>query len=248
MTGLFESGNSRLHFGWWNGETVIDARHLDYPSTPDGLVPLVHRLLRDEPPERIMACSVSPKYRTALFTALEACAPGKIHIVRTAADLGIRVRYDHPERYGADRALAVLAAYHRFRDSCVVIGAGTAVTVDAVDSCGNVAGGFIVPGAGLMAWALAARTGLPEAPLIEPDGQLGASTETCIARGIANGLEGAVNRLREVAAEAVGSGSRIIVTGGGGKRLFRTLPEGAEYRPELTLEGLGLASRLFAIR
>jgi type III pantothenate kinase len=157
----------------------------------------------------------------------------------------MQVRYDHPERFGIDRALAAHAAYHRFHDSCVVIDAGTAITVDAVDSAGNITGGFIIPGVHTMAWALAVRTGLPEASPGEPDGRLGSGTETCISRGIANGVEGAVRRLLEIAAEEVGSASRIMITGGGGTRIFRTLPDGAEYRPELTLEGLGFASRLF---
>lgn len=242
MTALFEGGNSRLHFGWWDGATVSGVVHGSYPAVADAWTVRIRELLGNDAPELIMACSVSPHHAGALFAALEAEAPGRVRIVGVAADLGVRVRYERPERYGIDRALAALAAHRRFRDSCVVIDAGTAVTVDAVAADGTVVGGYIIPGAETMAHALAAKTGLPPVRPGDPDGLLGTSTETCIGRGISEALAGAVRRLFDRAAESVAAGTRVLVTGGGGRSLIAALPVGAEYRPDLVLEGLGLAS------
>ena len=62
---------------------------------------------------------------------------------------------------GVDRVLAAYAAYRLVNDSCIVIDAGTAVTIDAVTKDGTFAGGFIFPGKDLLSWSLAAKTDLP---------------------------------------------------------------------------------------
>ena len=243
MIALFDSGNSRLHFACWDGETVRNPLHVPYPETIDLLPAMIRRLLSSIPdPERIAACSVSPLYREPLFRILHSQAPGKLVIARTAADLGLRVVYDRPEQYGIDRALAALRAWRLFQKSCVVIDAGTAITVDAIDHDGTVRGGYIFPGADAMAHALASQTGLP---MVSPDMQCrdpGNSTRSCIACGIAGGMAGAVDVLFAKASGTVGSGDRVVITGGGGEKLLPLLSFQAEYRPNLVLEGLGLAS------
>jgi type III pantothenate kinase len=245
MIALFDSGNSRLHFAWWDGETVRNPLHVPYPENPDLFSSLINELLSSIPDiERIAACSVSPLYREPLFGILHSLAPGKLAVARTAADLRVRVQYDHPEDYGIDRALAALSAWTIFRNSCVVIDAGTALTVEAVDRDGTVTGGFILPGAAAMARALASETGLP---FVLPDmGCLspGNSTQSTIAHGIAGGIAGAVDKLYEISSGTVGSGVRVIITGGGGEKLLPLLSFRAEYRPNLVLEGLGLASAI----
>lgn len=221
---------------------VHDAAHLAYPPFPDVLSGMIQGLLGENVPECVAACSVSPKYGAPLFSALSSLVPGKLRMAATAGDIGQRVRYDHPERYGIDRALAALAAYRLFRDSCVVIDAGTAVNIEAVADDGSVSGGYIFPGEEVMAFALAVRTGLPEVTVEDPVSELGNSTKTCISRAIARGTIGAVRCLAERAAEVVGGGERIVITGGGGEILHRFLGIPALYRPDLVLEGLGWVS------
>lgn len=242
MIGLFEGGNSRLHSGRWNSQSVRDVVHTAYPASVDDFAVVVRDLLGASVPDRIAACSVSPRYGAVLFAALKLIVPRGVTVFRTAADLGVDVRYDQPGRYGIDRALAALAAYSRLHASCVVIDAGTAVTVDVVDDEGVVVGGYIFPGLGTLAYGLAARTGLPEVSSGVTGGLPGNSTETCIARGIAEGFAGAVGRLAGRAAGSAGSGNRILVTGGDGERLLDALPPGAEYVPDLALEGLARAA------
>lgn len=242
MTALFDSGNSRLHFAWWDGESLLDAVSRPYPPSPGEISGLVNLLLGDAEPETILACSVSPKYGESLFAALDSRFHDGIRIIRSASDAGIRVFYDMPEQYGVDRALAANAGYRLFHDSCVVVGAGTAVTVDALDGEGMVRGGYIFPGDGVMAFALASRTGLPEVTADWSSDEPGTSTETCISRGISLGMAGAVRLLVERAVERVDCGDRIVITGGSGEKLLRALAIQARYRPFLVLEGLGLLS------
>jgi type III pantothenate kinase len=240
---LFDSGNSRLHFACWDGETIRNPIHEPYPETIDHFPSLIHCLLSSIPnPDSIAACSVSPVYREPLFRILNSLAPGKLAVACTAADLDVQVMYDRPEQFGIDRALAALRAWNIFRNSCVVIDAGTAITVDAIGRDGVVRGGYIFPGAVAMARALASETGLP---LVSPDMQclgVGNSTQNCIACGIAGGIAGAVDALFKRASETVGSFDRVVITGGGGEKLLSLLSFQAEFRPNLVLEGLGLAS------
>jgi type III pantothenate kinase len=242
MTALFDGGNSRLHFAWWDSGSVRGVIHAPYPESGDAIPGLIENLLGGEVPRRIAACSVSPRWGEPLFAAIEARFPGAVCIVRSASDAGVTVRYDRPGSYGVDRALAALAAYRMVKSACVVVDAGTAVTVDAVDGDGVVRGGYIFPGIEALAHGLAAMTGLPLVHITKPEIGIGTDTLSCIERGIAAGIAGAVRFLIESAAGEVKGGDQVIITGGGGEFLMRELSLVACFRPHLVLEGLGFIS------
>ena len=51
---------------------------------------------------------------------------------------------------GEDRLLNAAAAFDKLNQSCVVVDAGTALTIDYIDGKGTFHGGAIVPGAQLI--------------------------------------------------------------------------------------------------
>ena len=71
---------------------------------------------------------------------------------------GVTCGYEDPTRLGVDRWLSVLAARQLSKRPFIVIGLGTAGTLDFVDADGVHKGGFIVPGLRLMTEALFAGT------------------------------------------------------------------------------------------
>ena len=76
-------------------------------------------------------------------------------------ECGINSRYDQPEKLGTDRWAALVAAWHIKQASCVVVNAGTAVTIDALASNngeGEFIGGMILPGIHLMQQSLGVAT------------------------------------------------------------------------------------------
>src|SRR5438067_7799955 len=85
-------------------------------------------------------------------------------LTATAEAAGVINRYANPAQLGADRWAALVAARRRAVEDdvspppCVVINAGTAVTIDALDSDGVFHGGGILPGLRLMLQSLADRT------------------------------------------------------------------------------------------
>ena len=241
MTALFDSGNSRLHFGLWDNGSLLEPASFEYPESPVRLHDLILDLLKNYSVQKAAACSVNSQWREPLFKALNDLLPDECSVFLTVSDIGIDVRYDNPSTYGIDRALAAFAAYRFFKDSCVVIDVGTAVTVDAVTKDGAVAGGYIFPGAASLAQCLSERTDLPEVTVENTGEGIGTSTEQCISYGIAMGVSGAVSHLMSHACDTVKSVNRAIITGGGAPALMNSLPPDVIHKPYLVLEGLGLS-------
>ena len=66
---------------------------------------------------------------------------------------GVRNSYLQTEKLGTDRWAALIAAWHIKQAPCVVVNAGTAVTIDALDNA-TFTGGLILPGMDLMQQSL----------------------------------------------------------------------------------------------
>lgn len=94
---------------------------------------------------------------------------------------GLTNAYIEYQRLGIDRWLAMLGARSIGNNPCVVVDAGTAVTIDVVDHAGQHLGGYILPNVEFSANKLAERSG--KIKLIHPNKPeigLGQSTETCV--------------------------------------------------------------------
>ena len=206
---------------------------------------LVPRLEAADGP--VVVCSVNPPMLARLREAARAAGGDGPHVAGEDFPISIRADVEEPGRVGTDRRLAALAAHRRAGGACIVVDAGTAVTVDAVDDAGTFLGGAIFPGPGLMARSLA--DGTAQLPLVEiasgaADGPaVGRSTEAAIRSGVTRALAGAVERLVRDVAEALGSDVSVYATGG-----YAPPPEdrggsGWQVVPDLVLEGLVLAWR-----
>lgn len=99
--------------------------------------------------------------------------------------------YRTPETLGYDRMASVVAANEQFPDKDIlVIDAGTCITYEFVDSCGQYQGGNISPGLNMRLKALHQFTG--RLPLVASEGEvlpMGKDTETAIRSGVLKGIE-----------------------------------------------------------
>ncbi len=161
-------------------------------------------------------------------------------------DLPLQIDLPEPEKVGIDR-LAAAAAANRLRSPgrpAVVVDCGTAVTVDLLSETGVYLGGAILPGAPLMAKALADGTSkLPQIAALEhglPPAMPGRATAEAIAVGIGWGFRGAVARLVAEARKALGGDAEVVLTGGW-RSAVRDEFSAAKEMPDLVLEGIGLA-------
>lgn len=155
--------------------------------------------------------------------------------------LATRVR--QPHKVGADRLLLALGARALCRAPYVVVGAGTAITVDLVDADGCFAGGAIAPGFGLAASALhGAAALLPEVRLSGPAAAPGADTEEALRAGVywscAGGVLALIDRYQEAAAR---DAIPVVCTGTDAPLLLPVLPPGALHEPELIFQGMEAA-------
>lgn len=154
-------------------------------------------------------------------------------------DIPLTLNYKTPATLGADRVAAACGAraLHPGED-CLVIDAGTCITVDFLDRQGTYHGGAIMPGLGMSLQAL--HTFTAKLPLVDvaPGRKapvLGRSTEESIVAGTLGAttlaLAGFVALYREKCPAL-----RVLLTGGDAHRLDSTA--GWEQAPHLTLIGL----------
>jgi type III pantothenate kinase len=157
-------------------------------------------------------------------------------------DLPVKVLTDKPEETGVDRILNVAAAYEQMEKACVVVDAGTAITVNVCNDQGEFLGGAIAPGAGLMLKSLHEHTAkLPEVELAMPKSAFGKNTREAILLGVFHGIRGMVKELVENYATELGFWPDIIATGGDAVKLFEGWELIHAIAPDLTLYGIALA-------
>jgi len=234
-------GNSRLKACRWRGEDLL-ARHV---AEGDALEAF-ESWLAEQGPLLVGLSSVASQARTARVTTLLARhAPGGVHQPEPLVANLCR----SPERVGRDRLHAAAGAARLLARSCVVVDAGTALTVDALRCDGGGAsflGGAIAPGPTLLARALASGTArLPEVTPRPGARALGRVTEEALEAGVVVGFRGAAARLvEEVAREAELAGGPVVLTGGASAFLLEPEPFTArplQHVPELLQLGLRAA-------
>jgi type III pantothenate kinase len=166
------------------------------------------------------------------------------------SDLPIQAAVEHPERVGIDR-LAGAAAVNRLRNPqrpAIVVGVGTAITVDFINATGVFCGGAILPGIGMSARALDDFTDLlPRSPLDQlssPPPALGTSTLAAIHSGLYWGAVGGIRELIGKLGESI-SGEyakpEVFLTGGAAPSVAQQLDPTARYVEHLVLSGIALA-------
>jgi type III pantothenate kinase len=190
----------------------------------------------------VAGASVNPPLIESLeHAALQATGP-RVQWVGREIDLPIQVLTDTPEETGVDRVLNVAAAYEQMGKACVVVDAGTAVTVDCCNDEGAFLGGAIAPGLAMQLRCLHEKTAkLPDVPFEVPPSAFGKDTADAIRAGVYYGLRGLVRDATEAYATELGFWPDIIATGGDAPRLFEGWELIHAIAPDLTLYGIALA-------
>ena len=199
---------------------------------------LVRAWARLAPPDVVIAANVAGKGVARSLAAAARRLNRRVRFVRSAArQCGVTSSYERPPQLGADRWAALIAARHLHRGACVVVNAGTTMTVDALTADGVFLGGMIVPGADLMRRALARNT----AALRLQKGRFAffpARTADAIASGAVNALAGAVERMQRFLREAGQPVPLTVVSGGATQLVAAQLTGRVEVVDNLVLEGI----------
>ncbi|MBY0577853.1 MAG: type III pantothenate kinase [Burkholderiales bacterium] len=153
-----------------------------------------------------------------------------------AFQCGVHNGYDNAERLGPDRWAALIGARALLPDGGLVVGLGTAMTVDVMSPDGKFEGGIIVPGLSLMKQALqdATRLSMGEGHFEFPSGNTGDAVHS----GALLALSGAIEKI----ARSMGN-PQCILSGGDAKTLFPHIHASVRIVDNLVLEGLVLIAK-----
>ena len=195
--------------------------------------------------DSIIIASVVPKASGALREILECSHEEAKIIFLKNSDVSITNHYGNPEQVGIDRLLSSLAAYQMFgkdaKKPIIVIGLGTATTIDCINAEGEYLGGIITLGVESSAKHLhEVAAQLPEIELDFPKHILGKTTTESIQSGIMNGvvamIEGLVQKLKK---EVFENKEIIVVSSGGLSAVFEGQTSIINHiAPHLVLEGI----------
>lgn len=141
----------------------------------------------------------------------------KVHltILDHLTPLPIDNLYETPETLGKDRVAAVIGARSQFpNQNCVVIDAGTCITMDFIDAQGRYHGGNISPGIYMRRQAMHDFT--DKLPLVDfkyPSNFIGSNTDSALQNGILRGTIYELETFIDSVNKKFGD-SQVVFTGG----------------------------------
>lgn len=189
-------------------------------STIASLAEVVHK---------VSVANVAGEGMAQILTEVMQAVEAPVTMVQTSHEAcGVRNGYDYPQALGVDRWLSLIAAYDKQKASCLVVNAGTAVTVDALSvpkaaDHANFMGGLIMPGIGVMLRTLADNT----AQLNLMDGSVmdfPTNTQDAMHTGCLMAVVGAIERQWQLLQALDQQAPAILLSGGDAEVLVKHLP------------------------
>ena len=244
-----DQGNTRLKAAVFSGDELAlrldlaPAQHGDDPRAIDLAAALAAAGLEADQLDSAALCSVAPTRDPAIMRELLKLGVD-LRVVRGDSETPFPVQINNRETLGADRLCNMAAAWAEGLKSCIVIDAGSAMTLDLMNADGEYEGGLIMPGTGMMAAAMA-RGGeqLFESPEAWPSEIIGRDTGAALAAGSHWGLlaaaEGLVARLNADR----GREHTVVLTGGDGPALAERWRGPSRLEEDCTLRGLLVLAR-----
>ena len=235
-----DSGNSFVKWVFYEDNQWLTQGKIDYEnisclrnefdklSTPDVII--ISHVARCKTRNEI--CKITSHWNTRtiwLQSSLSLC--------------GVLNGYLDPKQLGSDRWAALIAAWKIQHEACLVINAGTAVTIDALSDSGQFLGGVILPSAHLMLNSLHEKTQLShiKAGIYEdfPD-----NTDNAIQSGIIQCLVGAIERMHDLLSKKMNHSIKsCIISGGTAPLLLPFIKFPINAIDNLVLEGLILIAK-----
>ncbi len=226
-------GNTAVKAGIFDGDELLWTGMLQGP-----LPEAIEQLPYNQELRRVIFCSVKTdeeELKAALGQRFE------VWVLDHELPLPFEVRYETPQTLGRDRLAAVAGAMALMpQTDCLVIDAGTCITMDVLSREGVFLGGNISPGVRMRLAAMHAFTA--RLPSIEPDWTpwqplLGNSTRRAMQQGAVWGalleVQGAIDAFRKRWPTM-----QVLITGGDAAFFVENLKTKIFAHPNLVLIGL----------
>jgi type III pantothenate kinase len=239
-------GNSRLALGAFAAGQLSSVKHVPHALKNDWAAAIadVWNQVGDLEDVAVAGASVNPDLEAEIEQAVLKATGKPIEWIGIGRDidLPIKVLTENPRETGVDRIINIAAAHESMGKACVVVDAGTAITIDVCNDNGDFLGGAIAPGVALQLKSLHEQTArLPSVTFRAPTGSVGTSTESAMLQAVYHGVRGMVKELTENYATELGEWPEIIATGGDAPKLFEGWELIHAIAPDLTLYGIALA-------
>ncbi|MEO6118531.1 MAG: type III pantothenate kinase [Methylotenera sp.] len=223
-----DAGNTRVKWGVFNAAGGL----MEYSACLHS--ELINTILPQT--SRVIISNVAGK---SIEDTLKKALPNStIHWVSAGLEAcGVENRYETPAKLGTDRWAAVIAAWHIKHAPCVVVSAGTAVTVDALsvheeNNAGIFLGGMILPGLNLMQQSLGIATAqLPEKTADshttnqQEANTFATNTVDAIYAGALHAILGAINLMAEELHRHSNVSPHIVISGGNAAIIHQQLTQ-----------------------
>ncbi|MBP5677097.1 MAG: type III pantothenate kinase [Bacteroidales bacterium] len=227
MNLTLDIGNTAVKWAVFEGYSLVQA----------GNSPSVEQLA-EFPVDRAMVCASGDMEKVKpLLDSLDF----QFSIFNSNTPLPIKLDYKTPATLGPDRLAAACGAWALHKgEPCLIVDAGTCVTVDYLDAAGTYHGGAIMPGVAMKLKALHAYTAKLPLVTVEAGAKVpvpGRSTDECIVAGTLGETQMAVAGFVTLY-KGVAHNLKVLVTGGDAELVVPHGTEGREHVPHLTLIGL----------
>lgn len=242
-------GNTSIKFGVFDGDQLTSKFVI--PTSRDYSVEHLRKAVNgqlDGGFKNAIVSSVVPEIDRAITEYLSHFSRAETQFIKTTDDFDLTFSYPIHEA-GTDRLVNSFAAAGKYGVPTIVIGFGTATTIDVIDRSREHRGGLIAPGPATTAKALQiVASKLPEVEIAEPPNVISTTTITSIQSGIFYSQIGLVETaVPDIKAE-IGEDARVVATGGFAHLIADKCRSVDVVDGDLTLEGLRmLYSRRLAV-
>lgn len=239
-------GNSDITIGLWNKHQW--QFHWRIPSKPDQPELFYGVKIRDfflesslapEAIGKIVVSSVVPALNDKIRNAIRTLFQKEPMVVGPKIYGQLPIQVLNPYEIGSDLVANAMGAYTKFKETCIVVDFGTALTFTTISADGRILGVSIVPGLRTALRALSSNAAkLFDVPLEIPKSALGTNTVTAIQSGIVIGYEGLVRQMVSAIRAELRQDCPAIATGGLSFVISGLKPFFHAIEPDLTLDGL----------
>jgi type III pantothenate kinase len=238
---LIDLGNTRIKWARRGVAGVGDVQAIEH-ADPAWQTGFAQALTQMPDPQAIAVAAVAPELIVAAALRLLQARWPQVPVQRVFSTAGLRrfrSAYAQPERMGVDRFLAAATAAE-LQTAVLVIGCGTALTIDLIEASGQHLGGLIAPAPETMRAAVLSRTArvhwLREGTALD----FGANTEDALEGGVWAAAAGMVERSLRKARDRIGTEPTLIAHGGSAPMLARMLEMPLAIDQTLVLTGMAL--------
>ena len=241
----FDIGNTDTTIGLWSNNSWKHVWRI--PSITDQSELYYGIKIRDyffeaqikEPISKIVLSSVVPRLTDKIRNVIRTIFENEPIVLGPKVYERLPLSILNAYEIGSDLVANAMAAYCKYKKTCIVVDFGTALTFTTVSESGKILGVSIAPGLKTAIRSLTQNTAkLFDVPLEMPHSALGTNTITAIQSGVLIGYEGFVKNVVTKIREELKQDCPAIATGGLSSIITPLKDLFYAIEPTLTLDGL----------